>query len=214
MRIVLMGAPGAGKGTQARMITREYAIPHISTGEMFRQAVREDTPVGRLVKAFLDEGSLVPDEVTVSLVRERLQEPDCRCRYMLDGFPRNLFQARALEGITVEMGAPLQAVINIDVPQSVLVERATGRRVCVCGLTYHLTHNPPRIEGECDVCGCTLSQRDDDTPDVVAARLETYVRQTEPLKQYYCEKRLLYEVDGSQDVASVGQQIRKVLEAL
>ncbi|HEY8343151.1 MAG TPA: adenylate kinase [Calditerricola sp.] len=212
MNIVFMGLPGAGKGTQAERIVATFGIPHISTGDMFRQAVREGTPLGLKAKEFMDKGLLVPDEVTVGIVRERLSQGDCAKGFLLDGFPRTVPQAEALDATLAEMGRRLDHVIYLDVRKETLLARLTGRRICrQCGATYHVVFNPPRQEGVCDKCGGELYQRDDDKEETVATRLEVNLAQTEPLLAYYEEKGLLRRVNGEQEIDAVFADIARIL---
>lgn len=212
MRIILMGPPGAGKGTQAERLTRELAIPHISTGDMFRKAIKEETELGKKAKSFMDQGQLVPDEVTIGIVKERLAESDCRKGFLLDGFPRNVSQANALDTILKELGMALDAVINIAVFRESLIERLTGRRVCrACGATYHVIFNPAKALGVCDKCGGELYQRSDDQIETVGNRLDVYEEQTAPLIQYYTNKGLLKGIDGAQSMEAVLTDVLKVL---
>jgi len=213
MRALLMGLPGAGKGTQAERIVKRYGVPHIATGDMFRRAVELGTPLGLEAKRYMDQGLLVPDEVTIGIVRERLLEPDAARGFLLDGFPRTIPQAEALEALLAELGRPLEAVLYIAVPRDDLVERLTGRRICPkCGAIYHVKFRPPRVEGICDVCGTPLKQRDDDREEVVVKRLEVNAAQLEPLLAFYREKGLLYEVDGTPPVDEVTQAIFEILD--
>ncbi|UNL85152.1 adenylate kinase [Priestia koreensis] len=215
MNLVLMGLPGAGKGTQAERIVENYDIPHISTGDMFRAAMKEGTELGLEAKSYIDKGELVPDEVTIGIVRERLSKDDCEKGFLLDGFPRTVAQADALETMLAELGRKIDYVINIDVDQSVLMERLTGRRICKdCGATYHLVFNPPAKEGVCDKCGGELYQRADDNSETVATRLEVNVKQTKPLLAFYEEKRYLRNVNGQQDINDVFEDVRKLLGGL
>lgn len=204
MRVLLMGPPGAGKGTQAEVLTSRLEVPHVSTGDMFRKAIKEGTELGRKAKEYMDAGKLVPDEVTIGIVRERLAEPDCARGFLLDGFPRTVPQAEALDGILASMGMGLDAVINIEVPREKLVDRLTGRRVCrSCGATYHVLFNPPQTGGVCDHCGGELYQRSDDTVETVQNRLDVYERQTAPLIEYYRNKGLLQSINGDQPIEQV-----------
>lgn len=210
--MLLLGPPGAGKGTQAARLAEKLKIPHISTGDMFRRAMAEGTPLGLVAKSYVERGQLVPDDVTIGLVRERLGAEDCAAGFLLDGFPRTVAQADALEKILRELGRPLDRAVNLVVPDEKLIERAVGRRVCPnCGATYHVVYNPPRQEGICDVCGHPLRQRDDDREETVRRRLEVYYLQTEPLIKYYERAGLLENVNGDQDMDSVLQSILTVL---
>jgi len=213
MRLVLMGAPGAGKGTQAELLARTFGIPHISTGEMFRSAVREGTPMGLVAKTYMESGLLVPDDVTIGIVKERLSRPDTVKGFILDGFPRNVCQADALHAMLDEMGAPLDCALNIDVPRDALIRRTAGRRVCECGASYHIEFGPPKlVKDQCDACGRALVQRKDDHPDVVEERLCTYEGATKPLIEYYRRKGLLVEIDGSGSAAQVFAAVVSILE--
>ena len=208
MRIVLLGPPGSGKGTQAEFITEKLGVPHISTGDMFRKAIEEGTELGKEAKKYLDSGQLVPDEITVGIVKERLNKSDCEKGFLLDGFPRTVAQAEALDGILKEKDTGLDAVININVPREELLKRLTGRRICRnCGATYHIIFNPPAVENTCDKCGGELYQRKDDTEETIINRLEVYKKQTEPLIQYYKEKGLLKDIDGGQSIEEVTKEI-------
>ncbi|MEL1135358.1 adenylate kinase [Desulfitobacterium sp. THU1] len=212
MRAILMGPPGAGKGTQAADLITRYQIPHISTGDMFRAAIKAGTALGIKAKEYMDAGSLVPDEVTIGIVAERLAEPDCSKGFLLDGFPRTVAQADALDKIISDLKMNLDGVINIEVPETKLLERLTGRRICrQCGATYHMVFNPPASEA-CDKCGGELYQRNDDTLETAKNRLQVYNDQTQPLIDYYREKGLLKEINGDQDIAKVLQDIVKALE--
>ena len=213
MRLVIMGPPGAGKGTQAAMIADRYSIPHVSTGDIFRKNLKEGTPLGLKVKEYMNKGLLVPDETVVEIVKDRLSEEDCRKGFLLDGFPRTVAQAGALDQVLEKMNMELDHVINIDVAKEVLIERAVGRRVCKkCGATYHVKYNSPSRPGLCDECGGELIQRDDDKEETVVKRIEVYLEQTKPLINYYSERGLLLSIDGGQDIAKVGEQIVKALE--
>lgn len=212
MRIVLLGAPGAGKGTQGEKLVKKYLFPHISTGDIFRAAIKEGTVLGKQAKEYMDKGELVPDALVVGIVRERLQQPDCREGFLLDGFPRTVGQAEALDKVLAELGAPLTAVISVDVEQGELLERLTGRRVCkACGATYHIKFNQPQVRNVCDKCGGELYQRADDSVETVKQRLEVYCRQTEPLIAYYRDRNLLLAVDGSKEIGEVFAGIVAVL---
>lgn len=215
VNLILMGLPGAGKGTQAEKIVEKYQIPHISTGDMFRSAIKEGTDLGKKAKSFMDQGALVPDEVTIGIVRERLSKADCEKGFLLDGFPRTIAQAEALENLLSELNAPLQYVIHVDVPQEKLVDRLTGRRICPeCGATYHVIFNPPKVEGKCDHDGATLIQREDDRAETVSKRLEVNIEQTQPLLDFYQDKGYLVTVDGDQDIDVVFEAIDKKLQTL
>ncbi|MED4073283.1 adenylate kinase [Priestia endophytica] len=212
MNLVLMGLPGAGKGTQAEQMVEYYNIPHISTGDMFRAAIKEGTDLGVKAKQFMDKGELVPDEVTIGIVRERLAKDDCKEGFLLDGFPRTVAQAEALENILEELKRPLDYVINIDVDQDILMERLTGRRICKnCGATYHLVFNPPSQEGTCDKCGGELYQREDDNPETVSNRLAVNVKQSQPLLDFYNQKGYLRNIKGDQEITKVFEDIRALL---
>ena len=214
MHILLMGPPGAGKGTQAANLVKEFAIPHISTGDMFRAAVKEGTELGKQAKACMDAGKLVPDEVTIGIVRERLAKPDCEKGFILDGFPRTVEQADALTGILKEIGLKLTRVLNINVPAAELIERAVGRRICKkCGATYHIKFNPTKVEGICDACGGELFQRADDSEKTMKSRLSVYEAQTKPLIEYYQKAGLYTEVDGRQAIDKVFADVVKSLKA-
>ena len=215
MNLVLMGLPGAGKGTQADKIVGKYNIPHISTGDMFRAAIKEGTELGLQAKSFMDKGELVPDEVTIGIVRERLSKTDCEKGFLLDGFPRTVAQADALDKILSDLGKKMDFVINIDVDQSILMERLTGRRICKnCGATYHLVFNPPAKEGVCDRCGGELYQRADDNAETVQNRLDVNVQQTKPLLNFYEDKGYLRNINGQQDIDVVFADIEELLGGL
>ncbi|WP_226530299.1 adenylate kinase [Metabacillus niabensis] len=215
MNLVLMGLPGAGKGTQAERIVEKYNIPHISTGDMFRAAMKEETELGLQAKSFIDKGELVPDEVTIGIVRERLGKNDCQKGFLLDGFPRTVAQADALEGILSELNKQIDYVINIEVNKDILMERLTGRRICKqCGATYHLVFNPPAHEGKCDKCGGELYQRADDNEETVANRLEVNLQQTQPLLDFYNEKGYLRNIDGEQDIDMVFNDVDQLVGGL
>lgn len=213
MRLILMGPPGAGKGTQAEMLTKHYKIPHISTGDMFRAAIKEGTPLGIKAKSYLDTGALVPDEVTIGIVAERLAQADCSNGFLLDGFPRTAAQADALTKILSDLNMGLDGVVNIELDDDILLERLTGRRVCrQCSATYHVIFKPPRDDDKCDICGGELYQRSDDTLETSQNRLKVYNDQTEPLIAYYSEQGLLRRIQGDQEIEEVFQDIIDALE--
>ena len=216
MNLILMGLPGAGKGTQAERIVDAYPIVHISTGDMFRAAMAAGTELGLKAKSFMDAGQLVPDDVTNGIVKERLGESDTDAGYMLDGFPRTIAQAEALESITAAVAKPIDAVINIDVAPEKLVERLSGRYICkTCGATYHKLYNPTKVEGTCDRCGGhEFFQRDDDKPETVKNRLKVNIEMNTPLLDFYKKKDLLYTVNGDQDIDLVFAEIKKILAAV
>ncbi|QQK78612.1 adenylate kinase [Salicibibacter cibi] len=215
MDLILMGLPGVGKGTQAGTISEEYRIPHISTGDMFRAAIKNETELGIKAKRYLDEGELVPDEVTIGIVRERLGEDDCAKGFLLDGFPRTIPQAEALQDILTDLNRSLDFVINIEVPKETLIKRLAGRRVSPSsGETYHVDYNPPKVEGICDVDGSKLIQRDDDKPEMVKKRLEVNIEQTQPLIDFYSQKGYLRNIDGNQEIDEVHGDIAQLLEGL
>ncbi|WP_054950983.1 adenylate kinase [Numidum massiliense] len=212
MNIVLMGLPGAGKGTQAERIKAEFGIPHISTGDMFRAAVKQQTPLGQEAQKYLDRGDLVPDEVTNGIVRERLSQDDCAHGFMLDGFPRTVPQAESLDEMLSELSRELDKVIVIEVARERLIERLTGRRICKnCGATYHVTFNPPREAGVCDQCGGTLYQRSDDNEATVANRLDVNIKQSAPLLNYYKQRNKLVTIDGEQAIDKVFIDVKAAL---
>lgn len=212
MNIVFMGPPGAGKGTQAERIVTSYRIPHISTGDAFRAAMKQGTPLGLEAKRYVDQGLLVPDEITNGIVRERLQEKDCETGFLLDGFPRTISQAEALDGMLTGMGKQIDHVIDLHVDRSQLLARLTGRRICrSCGATYHVLFNPPAKEGVCDKCGGELYQRSDDTEEKVGTRLDEYINKTAPLLDYYQSKGKLRQVNGEQDIDAVTEEIHSIL---
>ncbi len=210
-----MGLPGAGKGTQAEQIVDKYQIPHISTGDMFRSAIKEGTQLGKEAKSYMDKGELVPDEVTIGIVRERLGKDDCKQGFLLDGFPRTVAQAEALENLLSDLGTTLDYVLHIDVDTEQLVERLTGRRICpTCGATYHVKYNPPKVEGICDHDGSELIQRDDDKPETVRKRLEVNLENTKPLLNFYDDKGYLVTINGDQDIDQVFHDIDEKLGGL
>ena len=213
MNIVLMGLPGAGKGTQADKIVEKYEIPHISTGDMFRAAIQEGTELGVKAKSYMDQGALVPDEVTIGIVRERLSKPDCDKGFLLDGFPRTVPQAKALDELLSEMGRSIEYVLNIQVEKDELVARLSGRRICKeCGTSYHLIFNPPKVEGKCDKDGGELYQRADDNPETVTNRLEVNMTQTAPLLSFYDGKSVLTNIDGQQNIDKVFKELDGILQ--
>ncbi|MBE3597227.1 MAG: adenylate kinase [Hydrogenibacillus sp.] len=213
MNLILMGLPGAGKGTQAERIREAYGIPHISTGDMFRAAVSAGTTLGQEAKRYMDQGALVPDAVTIGIVRERLTEADARNGFLLDGFPRTVPQAEALEAMLRDIGRAIDRVLYIDVPHDILVRRLTGRRICrQCGATYHLEFNPPKNPGVCDRCGGALYQRDDDKPETVETRLHVNREQTAPLLDFYRARRLLAVIDGLGAIDDVFRRLRAAIE--
>ena len=212
MKIVMLGAPGAGKGTQAKMIADKYSIPHISTGDIFRANIKEGTALGLEAKSYMDQGKLVPDELTVKILLDRVAKDDCKNGYVLDGFPRTIPQAEVLKDALGKMGDKIDFAINVDVPDENIVRRMSGRRACVtCGATYHIEHVPPKQEGICDRCGSNLILRDDDKPETVLNRLKVYHDQTQPLIDFYNNEGVLREVDGTVDVAVVFENIVKIL---
>ena len=214
MKIVMLGGPGAGKGTQAKKIAEKYAIPHISTGDIFRANIKEGTALGVKAKTFMDKGELVPDELVVDLVADRLTWDDTKDGFVLDGFPRTIPQAEALTKALEEMGTKLDVAIDIEVPDQNIIERMGGRRACVsCGATYHIVNIPPKAEGKCDICGSDLILRDDDKPETVKNRLNVYHEQTQPLIDYYKGQELLQEVDGTVAMEEVFGAIVKILGA-
>jgi adenylate kinase len=215
MRIILLGPPGAGKGTQAAKIVNQFHIPHISTGEIFRRIIREGTPLGLAAMEYIDQGLLVPDDLTLEIVNDRLAQGDCAEGFMLDGFPRTVTQATALDEELVTKGISLDKVINIEVRNELLVERITGRRICKnCGENYHISFNPPKIEDKCDVCGGELLHRADDQEETVKKRLEVYTNQTKPLIDHYKTKDINHTIDGEQSIEKVFDDIKKILQGV
>lgn len=212
MKIIMLGAPGAGKGTQAKMLAEKYGIPHISTGDIFRMNIKNNTELGKKAKGYMDAGQLVPDELVVDLVVDRIKNKDCMNGFILDGFPRTIPQAEALDYALNNQNEKIDYAINIDVPDANIIERMGGRRACVdCGATYHIVNLPSKKEGICDVCGGALILRDDDKPETVKKRLEVYHEQTQPLIDYYNKKNVILTVDGTKDLKVVFDEITKVL---
>lgn len=215
MQLLMMGAPGAGKGTQAAKIAKKYGIPQISTGDMFRAAVKEGTPLGKKAQEYMSAGKLVPDEVTIGIVRERLAKDDCAGGFILDGFPRTVEQADALNEILKAQGRSLSAVINISVPLEDLIERGVGRRICrSCGATYHVKFHAPAKENVCDACGGELYQRADDTAETMQKRLSVYESSTRPLIDYYKQSGIYAEIDGKQKIEKVTEDLENVLHSV
>ena len=212
MKIIMLGAPGAGKGTQAKMIAEKYQIPHVSTGDIFRANIKNGTELGMEAKKYMDQGQLVPDELTVKILLDRVAQDDCANGYVLDGFPRTIPQAEVLDEALFMLGEQIDYAINVDVPDENIVRRMSGRRACVsCGATYHIEHIPPKKEGICDTCGQELILRDDDKPETVQNRLKVYHDQTQPLIDFYTEKGVLKSVDGTQDMKDVFAAIVSIL---
>ncbi|GKX68838.1 adenylate kinase [Inconstantimicrobium mannanitabidum] len=212
MKIVLLGPPGAGKGTQAKSISNKYSIPHISTGDIFRKNISENTPLGLEARKYIDNGQLVPDEVTINMVKDRLSQEDCKQGYLLDGFPRTVQQAEALQTFLSERGEKLDTALLIEVPRDFILERMTGRRVCPgCGASYHIKFNPPTNSGKCDLCGDNVIQRKDDTEETVMERLNVYEAQTQPLIDFYKERNMLSAVDGTKAINKVFESICAIL---
>lgn len=212
MKIIMLGAPGAGKGTQAKKIAARYHVPHISTGDIFRANIKNGTELGRKAKTYMDQGLLVPDELVVDLVVDRVNQEDCKEGYVLDGFPRTIPQAEALDKALASLGQKMDYAINVEVPDDNIVTRMGGRRACVgCGATYHLVYAPAKEEGICDSCGGELILRDDDKPETVTKRLNVYHEQTQPLIDYYTQAGILKEVDGTADIEDVFREITEIL---
>ena len=213
MKIVMLGAPGAGKGTQANMIAEKYNIPHISTGDIFRANIKNGTELGKEAKGYMDKGLLVPDELTVKLLLDRVAQDDCKNGYVLDGFPRTIPQAEVLDSELTKNGEKIDFAVNVDVPDENIIHRMGGRRACLkCGATYHVEYVLPKKEGICDVCGSELVLRDDDKPETVKNRLKIYHDQTQPLIEYYSKKKVLHSVDGTQDMKKVFADITAILD--
>ena len=212
MRLLIMGPPGAGKGTHAKLLCKEYNIVHISTGDMFRNAIKLGTAEGMIAKQFIDNGNLVPDDIVIGIVREKIQENECNNGFLLDGFPRNIEQAKSLDIILDECGVKIDAVLNLQVSDDILIKRISGRRVCSkCGETYHVVNHPPKVEGICDVCGGNLVQRKDDTEETIKTRLKIYNKQTKPLLKYYEKQNLLKNLNGVEDINLLFNNIKKLL---
>lgn len=212
MKIIMLGAPGAGKGTQAKKISEKYQIPHISTGDIFRANIKNGTELGKKAKTYMDQGLLVPDELVVDLVVDRVNQDDCANGYVLDGFPRTIPQAEALDAALAKLGQKVDYAINVEVPDENIVNRMSGRRACVdCGATYHIVYAPTKVENICDKCGGTLILRDDDKPETVTKRLGVYHEQTQPLIDYYTRQGVLKTVDGTRDLNEVFQEIVDIL---
>ena len=212
MKIIMLGAPGAGKGTQAKMIADKYDVPHISTGDIFRANIKNGTELGIEAKKYMDQGMLVPDELTVKILLDRVSQPDCTKGYVLDGFPRTIPQAEVLEKALNEINDHIDYAIDVNVPDENIVRRMSGRRACLsCGATFHIVHVPPKTEGICDRCGKELILRDDDKPETVEKRLAVYHEQTQPLIEFYSAKGILRTVDGTDDMMDVFEEITKIL---
>ena len=212
MKIIMLGAPGAGKGTQAKMIADKYGVPHISTGDIFRANIKNGSELGMEAKKYMEQGLLVPDELTVRILLDRVAQDDCKNGYVLDGFPRTIPQAEVLDSELTKLGDHIDYAINVDVPDENIVKRMSGRRACLtCGATYHIEHVPPKKEGICDVCGSELVLRDDDKPETVKNRLNVYHEQTQPLIDFYTEKGVLKTVDGTVPMEEVFAAITAIL---
>lgn len=213
MKIIMLGAPGAGKGTQAKMIADTYGLPHVSTGDIFRMNIKNGTQLGMEAKKYMDQGLLVPDELTVRILLDRVGQDDCKNGYVLDGFPRTIPQAEVLEDALAKLGDQIDYAINVEVPDENIIRRMGGRRACLsCGATYHIEHVPPKKEGICDTCGQELVLRDDDKPETVKNRLRVYQEQTQPLIDFYTKKGVLRSVDGTQDMQVVFAAIKEILK--
>ncbi len=213
MKLIMLGAPGAGKGTQAKIIAEAYSIPHISTGDIFRANIKNDTELGKKAKEFMDLGLLVPDELVVDLVADRLQQADCTKGFVLDGFPRTIPQATALDEALNKMGTKMDFAIEVSVPDQNIIRRMSGRRACVgCGATFHIVNVQPKVDNQCDTCGASLILRDDDKEETVIKRLEVYHEQTQPLIDYYNKQSILVSVDGTLDVSVITKAIVDLIE--
>jgi len=214
MRLILLGPPGSGKGTQAQKLVERFKVPQVSTGDIFRQAVRDQTELGKKAKEYMDRGELVPDQIVVGMVEERLSQPDCKNGFILDGFPRTIAQAEALDELLARRGEKLDAVLEISVPDEEVIKRLSGRRTCrQCGAMYHIEFNPPKEPGRCDKCKGELYQREDDKEEVIKSRLEVYHSQTAPLIEYYQKKRLLKKIDGVGGIEEIFSRVMSALEA-
>ena len=212
MKIIMLGAPGAGKGTQAKMIAEKYSIPHVSTGDIFRANIKNGTELGKEAKSYMDKGQLVPDELTVKILLDRVAQDDCKNGYVLDGFPRTIPQAKVLEDALNKSGEKIDYAINVEVPDENIIKRMSGRRACLnCGATYHIVNIPPKKEGICDACGKELVLRDDDKEETVKNRLSVYHDQTQPLIDFYTERNILKNVDGTVDMKDVFKAITDIL---
>jgi len=212
MRTILLGPPGAGKGTQAVVIVKEFHVPHISTGDIFRDNIKQRTELGKKAKGYMDQGLLVPDELVIAIVEDRLKKEDCKNGFLLDGFPRTVPQAQALDNVLKDMGIALDKVINIEVDKEELIKRAVGRRICKeCGATYHMIFNPSSKGNKCDKCDGLLYQRDDDTEKTVSKRIEVYLKETQPLIQYYQNQNILSTINGEEDIKEVSKAVVKTL---
>lgn len=212
MKIIMLGVPGAGKGTQAKKLAEKYGIPHISTGDIFRSNIKNSTDLGKKAKSYMDSGQLVPDELTIGLVVDRLQNADCGNGYILDGFPRTIPQAQQFDDVLKELNQQIDSAINIEVPDEIIIDRMSGRRACPgCGATYHIHYNPTMTENKCDRCGSEIILRDDDQPATVRKRLDVYHEQTQPLIEYYMAKEKLVEIDGTKEIEEIFQLIVETL---
>ena len=214
MDIILLGPPGSGKGTQAKMIADKYKVKHISTGDILRENVRNGTPLGVEAKKFMDAGKLVPDSLLIDIIKDRLAKPDVKAGWMLDGYPRTIPQAEALDKILPSLGQKIDVVLNVDVPDQELIKRVTGRRMCKCGTTYHVQFNPPKTAGKCDACGADLYQRQDDTEETVKQRLDAYHKQTQPLIDFYTKRGIVANINGTGDIKAIFGEISKVLDKI
>lgn len=214
MDIILLGPPGSGKGTQAKMIAEKYKVKHISTGDILRENVRNGTPLGVEAKKFMDAGKLVPDSLLIDIIKDRLAKPDVKAGWMLDGYPRTIPQAEALDKILPGLGQKIDVVLNVDVPDAELIKRVTGRRMCKCGTTYHVQFNPPKVAGKCDACGADLYQRQDDTEATVKQRLQAYHAQTQPLIDFYNKRGIVANINGTGDIKAIFGNIAKALDKI